>query len=66
MRYLVTTLLLLLLTGACARVPVEEQVRALGNREFTPDRWAVATTVEREQMLASFFAKYPVDRLTAR
>lgn len=68
MRHVIATVtvLLLLLAGGCTRAPVSEQVRALGNREFTPEKWAVATAVEREQMLASFFAKYPADRLTTR
>lgn len=56
--------LTVLLVGACVRTPVQEQVRALGNREFSPEAWAVATPVEREQMLGSFFSQYPAERLT--
>ena len=66
MRFLMTSALMLFLAGGCTRTPVEEQVRALGNRDFAPDTWAVAKPVEREQMLASFFAKHSANRLTTR
>lgn len=65
MRNFPILLLLLSLTTACKRPAVEEQVRTMGTREFTPEKWAAATTVEREQMLGSFFKQYPVDSLTA-
>lgn len=64
MRYFAPLLLLLSLASACTRTPVEEQVLALGSREFTPEKWAIATTVEREQMLGSFFKQHPADSLT--
>jgi len=42
-----------------------EQARMLGDREFSPQAWAVASQIERGEMLASFLAKHPVDQLTA-
>lgn len=38
----------------------------MGERGFTPEKWAVASTVEREQMLGSFFAQHPAERLTTQ
>ena len=65
MRYVPILLLLLSLISSCTRMSVEEQVRTLGTRKFTPEKWASATTVEREQMLASFFKQHPTHSLTA-
>ncbi|GAB3388789.1 hypothetical protein GCM10027317_41300 [Massilia agri] len=65
MRYLATLLLLLSLASACTRTSVEEQVPVLGSREFTPEKWAATTTVERGQMLGSFFEQHPPGSLTA-
>jgi hypothetical protein len=64
MRYFLRLVLLSLLACGCTRTAVGEQVRALGSLEFTSEKWAVAAPVEREQMLASFFAQYPLERLT--
>ncbi|MEH6434042.1 hypothetical protein [Massilia sp. DD77] len=66
MRSSIVLVLLLLLAAACTREPVENQARALGDREFAPERWAVASTAEREHMVASFLAKHPPDRLTTQ
>lgn len=65
MRYLIGGIIALLLAAGCTRPSIEQQVGSLGNREFVPESWAVATPVQREQMLASFFAKHPAQELTA-
>jgi hypothetical protein len=64
MRHLLSFLLLLALACGCTQTRIEDQVRPMGNRAFTPETWAVATAVERAQMLGSFFAQYPAERLT--
>ena len=66
MRRLIVCLLSISLVCACTRAPIEEQVRALGKREFTPGKWAAASAVEREQMLGSFFAQHPAHSLTTQ
>jgi hypothetical protein len=65
MRYLFVAVAAFLFIAGCGRAPIEQQVRTLGDREFVPGKWAQATSVERQQMLASFFAKYPPKGLTA-
>lgn len=64
MRRLITVIVALLLAAGCTRPSIEQQVRALGSREFAPESWASATPSQREQMLASFFTKHPVKGLT--
>lgn len=65
MRTLLASLLLTLHLVGCNRLPVVEQARMLGQREFTQQSWAIASQVERGEMLASFLTKYPANKLTA-
>ncbi|MCA1245079.1 hypothetical protein [Massilia sp. MS-15] len=64
MRHLLSSLFVLLLASSCMQTRIEDQVRSMGNRAFTPETWATANAVERAQMLGSFFAQYPAARLT--
>ncbi|UVW27587.1 hypothetical protein [Massilia sp. H6] len=65
MRTLLAFVIFTLLMVGCNRLPVVEQARMLGQREFTQQSWAIASQVERGKMLASFLTKHPADELTA-
>jgi len=57
MRAFISVIITAILLAACRENSALGQATRLGEREFTPQSWAIASQIERGQMTASFLRK---------